>query len=131
MSRKTELMPYEPPDLFARHTLELTFRLLRNNRPHLAQAIRSTLDDITIAPADTSFGFTGDMYLNTDVLSFLGAPTIIEVVAALNDIARDALRKKNLPGEHMRLLRGLIEDWATLTEWIIGHVTLDHVSSHR
>lgn len=130
MSRKSALMPYQPPDLFARHALELTFRLLRNNRPQLAQAIKQTLDELQDLPAQRYEGFASEMHPNTDVLSFLGAPNIVQIVAALNEIARDALRKKNLPGEHMRLLSGLIEDWAALAEWILKHVTLDHVAFH-
>jgi|SRR5690606_17517048 hypothetical protein len=129
MSRKTELMPYQPPDLFARHALELTFRLLRNNRPQLAQALKQTLDELQELPSQHQ-GYVSEMHANTDVLSFLGASNIVQIVAALNEIAREALRKKNLPGEHMRLLSSLIEDWAALAEWILNHVTLDHVASH-
>lgn len=130
MSRNPDFIHFELSDLFSHHTLELTFRLLRNNNPSLALAIKIALDELELAPAEALFAITSEMHLNTDLLKSLSATTIIKTVAALNDIARSALKKKDLPPQHMRVLRNLIEDWAKLAEWILEHSTSDRAAFH-
>lgn len=110
-------------DLFNRQTLELTFRVLRNNESHIAFAIKNLMDNIVAIPRDSDL--PGEMHLNMDVLQILGAETIVKIGAALNGIAETAISKNNLPKHHIKILRSLIEDWAELAEWILQHTTAE------
>jgi hypothetical protein len=130
MPRNPKFIHFERPELFSHQTLELTFRLLRNNNPSLALAIKIALDELELAPAEALFAVTSEMHLNSDLLKSLSATNIIKTVAALNDIARSALKKNDLPPQHMRVLRNLIEDWAKLAEWILDHSTSDRAAYH-
>lgn len=123
MSRHQEFTALQQPDYFSHQTLELTFRLLRYQYPDLAFAIKRALDEVAFAPAEALFGVTDEVHLFTDLIKSLNAPYIIKVVAALNDTARVALQQNDLPPEHMKILRSLIEDWAKLAEWILQHTT--------
>lgn len=125
MSRKP-VADYMPTDFFSRQALELTFRLLRNNHPLLAHAIKQALDTIpTVAYEDLQSAYTGEMLLNSQVLTSLKAHTIGKIVSVLTEIGESALRNKNLPSTHMTLLRTLIEDWVQLTEWVLARTTED------
>lgn len=130
MSRNPDFIQFEQPEVFSHQTLELTFRLLRNNNPLLAHAIKLTLDEIVLAPNESLYAVVDEVHLNVDVLNSLGAAQIITIVAELNNIARSALDNKNLSAQHMRLLRNLIEDWAKLTEWILSHTSIEQIAVH-
>lgn len=115
-----------PTDLFSRQALELTFRLLRNNHPLLAHAVKQTIDNTTpVSYEDTHSPYTEDMLLNAEVLSALKAHTIGKIVSVLTDIGEQALRQNDLPPSHMTLMRSLIEDWVQLTEWVLAHTAAD------
>jgi len=115
-----------PSDFFSRQALELSFRLLRNNHPLLAHAIKQTIDNTTtVAYEDLHSAYTGEMLLNVDVLAALKAHTIGKIVSALTDIGETALRQKDLPPNHVALMRTLIEDWVQLTEWVLNHTAED------
>lgn len=131
MSRNTHYMYHQPPDMFSRQVLELTFRLLRNNNPELAFALKKTIDNIHFAPPEATLGsHTGEMHLNTDVVRLLGAETVGKIVSALTDIGTHAVAKKDLPPQHIKILRGLIEDWAVFAEWILQHATSEKSAFH-
>ena len=113
---------YMPSDFFSHQALELTFRLLRNNHPLLANAIKHTIDQVNTVPYNQLHSaYTGEMLLNIDVIDSLKAHTIGQIVSTLTDIVQTALHKNDLPHEHMTILRSLIEDWVQLTEWILTH----------
>ena len=115
-----------PTDLFSRQALELTFRLLRNNHPLLAHAVKQTIDNIsTVSSGDLQPDDTGEMLLNLDVLNSLKAHTIGKIVSILTDIGEQALKQNDLPPSHMTLMRALIEDWVQLTEWVLMHTAAD------
>jgi len=115
-----------PSDFFSHQALELTFRLLRNNHPLLANAIKNTIDHVKTVPYDQLHSaYTGEMLLNIEVVDSLHAHTIGKIVSALTDIVQTALQRKDLPQEHMTILRNLIEDWVQLTEWILNHNNTD------
>jgi len=122
---------YTPNDFFSRQTLELTFRLLRNNNLGLANAIKNTLSHIHVAPYESVQGMhTGEMYFNAAIYEALSAYSIGKIVSALTEIGEQALQKHNLPPEHLNQLRRLIEDWAQLTEWVLQHTTPDKTAYH-
>lgn len=125
MSRKP-INDYMPSDFFSRQTLELTFRLLRNNHPLLAHAVKKTIESTTtVAYEDLQSAYTGEMLLNNEVFESLKAHTIGKIVSVLTDIGEEALRKHDLPPSHLALLRSLIEDWVQLTEWVLQHTAAD------
>ncbi len=125
MSRKT-INDYMPSDFFSRQSLELTFRLLRNNHPLLAHAVKQTIDSTAaVSYEDLQSAYTGEMLRNNEVLEALKAHTIGKIVSVLTDIGEEALRKHDLPPSHMTLLRSLIEDWVQLTEWVLQHTATD------
>lgn len=128
MPRNPEFNHFQQPDLFHRQSLELTFRLLRNNDLALALAIKTAMDEVSFAPAEALYAITGEMHLNSDLVKALEATNVVKIVAALNNIARDALQRKDLPAEHIKILRTLIEDWAKLAEWILEHATSDRIA---
>lgn len=130
MSRNPDFNHFQQPDLFHRQSLELTFRLLRNNNLALALAIKTAMDEVAVAPTEALYAITGEMHLNSDLIKELHATNVVKIVAALNDIGRDALQRKDLPAEHMKILRNLIEDWAKLAEWILEHATSDRIAYH-
>ncbi len=125
MSRKP-ISDYMPTDFFSRQALELTFRLLRNNHPLLAHAVKQTIDNTaTVSYEDLQFAYTGEMLLNSEVLASLKAHTIGKIVSVLTDIGEEALKQNDLPPSHMTLMRTLIEDWVQLTEWVLAHTAAD------
>lgn len=122
---------YSAEDFFSHQALELTFRLLRNNNPGLANAINNTMSHIHLAPYEITRGMhTGEMHFSAEVFSLLSAHTIGQIVMALTEIGERALAKKDFPGEHINLLRNLIDDWVELTEWILRHNTADKSAYH-
>lgn len=125
MSRKP-ISDYMPADFFSRQALELTFRLLRNNHPLLAHAVKKTIDNTpTVSYEDLQSAYTGEMLLNSEVLASLKAHTIGKIVSVLTDIGEEALKQNDLPPSHMTLMRTLIEDWVQLTEWVLVHTAAD------
>lgn len=125
MSRKP-ISDYMPTDFFSRQALELTFRLLRNNYPLLAHAVKQTIDNTaTVSYEDLQSAYTGEMLLNSEVLASLKAHTIGKIVSVLTDIGEEALKQNDLPPSHMTLMRTLIEDWVQLTEWVLAHTAAD------
>lgn len=125
MSRKP-ISDYMPADFFSRQALELTFRLLRNNHPLLAHAVKQTIDNTaTVSYEDLQSAYTGEMLLNAEVLTSLKAHTIGKIVSVLTDIGEEALKQNDLPPSHMTLMRTLIEDWVQLTEWVLAHTAAD------
>ena len=122
---------HSPDDFFSHQALELTFRLLRNNNPKLATAIKNTLSHIHIAPYEIMHGtHTGEMHYNADIYDTLTAHTIGKIVSALTDIGERALQNHNMSQEHLNQLRHLIEDWVQLTEWILHRTAPDKSAYH-
>lgn len=125
MSRQP-INDYMPVDFFSRQALDLTFRLLRNNHPLLAHAVKHTIDNTTtVSYEDLQSAYTGEMLRNVEILASLKAHTIGKIVCALTDIGEAALQQNDLPPNHMTLMRTLIEDWVQLTEWVLAHTATD------
>jgi hypothetical protein len=121
MSRQNDEM-HAPEDFFSHQALELTFRLLRNNNPGLADALKRTLDNVQWVPYEVlGPAHTGEMHYNAHILELLNVHTIGRIVSALTHIGEQALKKRDMPQEHLNLLRNVIDDWVMLTEWILQH----------
>ena len=130
MSR-TSIKTHESNDFFSHQTLELTFRLLRNNNPGLANAIKNSMSHINIVPYETIRGIhTGEMHFNAEIYQTLSAHTIGQIVYALTKIGELALAKRDMPPEHLNQLRRLIEDWVQLTEWVLCQTSTDKTAYH-
>lgn len=126
--------PYEmhtADDFFSHSALELTFRLLRNNNPGLADAIKNTLSHLHLAPYESHCGIhTGEMFFNVEIFESLTVHTIGRIVSALTELGEGALKKNDLPQEHINMLRNLIDEWVQLTEWILRHTTTEKIAYH-
>lgn len=130
MSRIT-LETHTPDDFFSRHALELTYRLLRDNNPGLANAIKNTLSHIHVVPYETIKGMhTGEMYFNAELCATLSAHSIGKIVFALTELGEKALKNHGIAPDSLNQLRGIIEDWVQLTEWILQHFTPDKTAYH-
>jgi hypothetical protein len=122
---------YSPDDFFSRQMLELSFRLLRNNNPGLATAIKKALDEIHLVPYEILHkAHTGEMYFNAQLLTILNVHIIGKIVATLTEIGERALHNQELPAEHIKLLRNLIDDWVQLAEWVLRNSSSDKAAIH-
>jgi hypothetical protein len=120
---------YSPDDFFSRQTLELSFRVLRNNKPGLANAIRKAIEQLDIVPYDVlQKAHTGEMVFNVQLFEILNAHTIGRIVSSLTEIGVNALHDHTLPPSHSHLLHNLIDDWVQLTEWILRNSLGDQAS---
>ncbi|ACE86280.1 hypothetical protein CJA_2380 [Cellvibrio japonicus Ueda107] len=115
-----------PADFFCRHNLELSFRLLRNKHPLLANALKIALDELTpVDYQDLHASYTGEMLLNSELIEKLSPQVIGQIVSSLTNLGRQALQQQDLPPRHIAVMRTLIEDWVALTEWILNHSSAD------
>jgi len=130
MSHRSRNETYEPESTLNYQTLEITFRLLRNNNPLLAFLIKNALTDLKLKNRESNPRTFSDDIQNQDLLELLGTINVIQIVGNLNDIASDALAQKNMPPSHLKILRQLIEEWASVAEWILSHAALDKVAYH-
>lgn len=129
MSRQT-YNANSPDDFFSHHALELTFRLLRNNNPGLANAIKKTLDQIHWVPYENLHTtHTGEMHFNAQIIELLNAHIIGKIVSALTEFGQKALENQELPPEHLNMLRTLLDDWVQLTDWILRHNIVDKLGN--
>jgi hypothetical protein len=108
-------------DYFSRHALELTFGLLDRNNTGLANAIKNAHTHLRCAQPETHT--SDDVYLNSDIYQALGAHTIGKIVSQLTELGEHALKTQSLPHEKLIILRRLIADWVSLTEWILKHTS--------
>jgi hypothetical protein len=107
-------------EFFSHHALVLTYRLLRPTHPEIAQQIQQTLDQIHFAPFETYQGLhTGEVHFNHELIKLLSAHQVGKIVDALTHLGETALNNPNTVQNYMQLLRGLIDDWVQLTEWVL------------
>jgi len=109
-----------PSDFFSRHTLEQTCSLLKKEHPALGHCLQNALQHLRIVPYENLYRvYTGEMLSNIDLVDQLKPHVIGRVVSCLTDIGQKALSNKHTPQNEMVNLRGIIEDWMQLTEWIL------------
>lgn len=122
---------FTPDDFFSRQALELSFRLLRNNNPGLANVIKKALNEINLVPYDALHtAHTGEMYFNAQLLAILNVHIIGKIVSTLTEIGEQALHNHYLTSEHIKLLRNLIDDWVQLAEWVLRNSCSDKSAFH-
>lgn len=125
MSRK-QFDHYMPSDFFSRQTLEQTYFLLKKEHPALAHSIQNALQQIpVVAHEDLQGVYTGEMLLNLNLVEQMKAHVIGKVVSCLTEIGKKALFDNPIEIETMGNLKGLIEDWMQLTEWILQRSSAD------
>lgn len=130
MSRYSIFETYEPVNTVQYQTLEMTFRLLRNNNPLLAFLIKNALTEMKLKGREKYAGSYSENVFAEDLMEFLGPLHIIQIVGNLNEMGREALLKKDMPPSHLKMLRELIEEWAKVAEWILENATFDQTSYH-
>lgn len=117
---------YMPSDFFSRQTLEQTHHLLKKEHPALAHSIQNALQQIPVVSYENLQGvYTGEMLLNLNLVEQMQAHVIGRVVSCLTEIGKKALSNKETEVDSMSNLRGLIEDWMQLTEWILQRTSAD------
>lgn len=120
-----------PDDFFSHYALDLTCRLLKNNHRGLADAIQKTLQTLKPVPYEIIAGsHTGEMYYCADICKSLSVHTIGKIVSTLTDMGEKALAMHYFPPAHLNMLRGLIDDWVSLTEWLLKHSATDKTAYH-
>jgi hypothetical protein len=117
---------YMPSDFFSRHTLEQTCCLLKKEHPALAHCIQNALQHLRIVPYENLHRvYTGEMLSNIDLVDHIKPHVVGRVVSCLTDIGQKVLSNKQTPQNDMVSLRGIIEDWMQLTEWILLRTNAD------
>jgi len=101
-------------DVFSRHSLTLTFQLLRPLNPSLALEIRNISAGIYIKQAENSTRENIDHFCVT-----LSAQKVGNVVDALTQLGEYAFKQKTATQGQLLLLKALIQEWMKLAEWII------------
>ena len=114
------------PDTVSRHTLELTFRLLRREWPALALAIQNIL--VSKQQLIRRQQHKSTLHNNCDQDFFqinLDAQTIGKIVSALTELGETTLTKAPHDKEKLMFLKTLIDDWIALAEWLMLHIQID------
>ncbi len=107
------------PDIFSRGALEFTFRLLRHHSPSLALAVQNVLAG-NILTLDSPLHSTPPSRTSDHFMVYVDAHTVGKVVAALTEIGQQALaNKQRQDSGQLIVLRTLIQEWASLTEWLL------------
>lgn len=120
-----------PEDFFSHYALDLTCRLLKNNHPGLSDALKKTLHQLKPVPYEIIVGsHTGEMYYCSDICAALNVQTVGKIVSTLTDMGEKALSMHYFPPAHLNMLRGLIDDWVLLTEWLLRHSATDKSAFH-
>lgn len=118
---------YMPSDYFSRQTLVQTSHLLRKEQPALSHLIEHALEQIPIVEFEELKGtYTGEMLLNLYIVEKMKAHVIGRIVSCLTDIGQKALTQQVALNIDMTQMRGLIEDWMQLTEWILQRTSSDN-----
>lgn len=117
---------YMPSDFFSRQTLEKTILILKKEHPALSQCVQSALENIRTVPFEKLHrAYTSEMIFNYELVEYMKAHVIGRVVSCLTEIGQKALSGKySIPVEIINL-RGIIEDWMLLTEWILQRSNSD------
>lgn len=119
-------LDYMPSDFFSRQTLEKSILLLKKDHPALAHCIQNALEQTQIVPYENlHFAYTGEMLSNTELIEKLKPHVIGRIVSCLTDIGQKVLMDKKTLDKDMISLRGIIEDWMQLTEWILSRTNTD------
>ena len=93
-------------DLFNRSTLELTFKMLRRQRPTLALEIQNAL--VTAYPRD-------DYHTALTAAELpLSANTIKEIINALSALSNELLAAGSTQRNELTIVRSLMLDWLML-----------------
>lgn len=93
--------------LLTQETLYASVDLLRSNHPALSLSVRNIL-------------MTPNATIPSDLLD---ASTVGKIVAALTELGQSALKDRDI--EKKAILRRLIEDWASVAEWLIKQSQCD------
>lgn len=130
MSRHSFFEACAPVHQLDHEAMELTFQLLRNSRPLLAFLIKNALTELRLKDRESNRNHVFDQVSPADLVGLLGTVNLIQIVGSLNEIAQEALLKKDLPPIRQRQLRELIEAWVRVAEWILENNSFDQTAYH-
>lgn len=121
------------PDLFSRGSLELTFRLLRDQNAHLALEVQNLLQGQKAGPqiirqtyqaghrAQKSHHFQEDHGADHFYVT-LSPQSVGKVVDTLTRLGQELLDNSVKGNGKLLVIKTLMKDWMDLAEWIILQV---------
>lgn len=108
------------PDIFHRHTLEMSFKLLRHKCPSLALELQNIL-------AGKSEGCIGSAtlppHLSRNCQYFMvtiDAPTVGKIVSAITRVGQKIMSEEQEASARRTIILSVLEDWMELVEWMIN-----------
>jgi hypothetical protein len=110
------------PDLFSRVSLELTFRLLRNQNARLALEVQNLLqgekaEPLALPSHPSASHFLGDLQGDHFYVT-LSPQNVGKVVDVLTQLGQDLLNNST-PSNKRLIICTLIKDWICLAEWLL------------
>ena len=119
------------PDIFHRHTLEMSFKLLRHKRPSLALELQNIL-------AGKSYGYieatTLPPHLSRNCQYFMvsiDASTVGEIVSAITTVGQRIMSEEQEASARRTIILSVLEDWMALVEWMINETTEHDMETDR
>lgn len=116
------------PDIFSRHSLELSFKLLRHRDPRLALEVQNIMAGKT---NDAPAARTLPPHLSRSCEFFMVAidPVIVgQIISSLTLIGRNIIEQNDVRPSRKAIILSLLEEWMGLVEWMISE-SEPHLSS--
>lgn len=108
------------PDIFHRHTLEMSFKLLRHKKPSLALELQNILAGKT---SDTPTARTLAPNLSRDCQYFMVSISAVmagQIVSAITAIGQNIMAEEHEPSARRTIVLSVLEQWMELIEWMIN-----------
>ncbi len=106
------------------NALGLTFDLLCQGSPCLAEALQTALHNLSELPPGRHWGSRADQLpLSAALISSLEAQTVGKILEALTELGSQALQENQRNPDHIQLLHDLLQDWAELADWLLQHAS--------
>ncbi|GAA6153388.1 hypothetical protein [Pseudoteredinibacter isoporae] len=108
------------PDIFSRHSLELSFKLLRHREPSLALEVQNIMAGKT---NDAPSARTLPPHLSRSCEFFMVAidPVVVgQIISSLTLIGRNIIEQNNVRPSRKAIILSLLEEWMGLVEWLIN-----------
>ncbi|MCV6613678.1 MAG: hypothetical protein OIF35_01795 [Cellvibrionaceae bacterium] len=108
------------PDIFSRHSLELSFKLLRHREPALALEVQNILAGKT---SDAPKARTLPPHLSRHCEFFMVAvdPVVVgQIISSLTLVGRNIIEQKDVRPSRKAIILSLLEEWMGLVEWMIS-----------
>lgn len=113
-------------DAISPSALKITFELLCQSSPSLAEALQTALHNLSELPSGQRSGSRANrLPSNAALISSLEAQTIGKILEALTELGSQALQENQRNPHYIQLLHDLLQDWTELAEWLLQHASSD------